>query len=235
MFPPQRHLSPSMNRLESFRSLEGPTLLYGGTFDPVHRGHIEAAELAKTVSASVNVVLIPTHLNPLKAHPPIASDHDRLQMLERAIGERPGFFVSGIECGKGGPVFTIDTVRRIQSENHNLPLRMLIGADQLPTLHLWNEWSALYSSVAIWIVGRSDVQSDAALGRHSDLSPDQIAGLKARFVPFRSDVSSTAIRQALKGGGASTESPDARTILRDALDPEVAKYISERRLYNAQA
>lgn len=221
---PQQHGSC---RLESFKNLSGTTLIFGGTFDPVHNGHIEAALTVKAASHAVNVVLIPTHRNPLKQKGPVASEQDRLELLELAIACRPGLYVSDIECCEGARNFTADTLRQIRAEAPNLPLQFAFGADQLPSLHHWHEHETLIELAQIWVVGREAVQGSDAIDACTNLSPKLRKELKERFVSLSVDVSSTAIRAALASipGELMAGNP-----LRH-LAPAVAARIAEKGLY----
>ncbi len=216
-------------RLESFKDLAGTTLIFGGTFDPVHLGHIEAAARVKEASGAVNVVLIPTHQNPLKQHSPVASDSDRLELLEIAIKNHSGFYVSPIECRQGGPAFTVETLTRIKTEASTLPLQFLIGSDQLPSLHKWRDYPTLISLAQVWVVGRDAAQGAAAIDSCTNLSQELREELKKRFVPLSVEISSTAVREAF----APSASDDQVQKISKFLDPAVVAAIADRKLYRS--
>jgi nicotinate-nucleotide adenylyltransferase len=213
--------------LDSFARLSGPTLIFGGSFDPIHNGHLEAALLAKERSGAQNVVFIPAHQNPLKTNGPVANDAQRIEMVALAIKGKPGLFVSGIECNSEGVNFTVDTLRQIREQAPQLPLKLLLGADQIAGLHRWKEYKELFNLAELWVVGRDAVQAADAIIQCSTLTESERRALVSRFVPFRMEISSTEIRAALSDAN--------QTGLISSVAPAVLGYITEKCLYQSQS
>lgn len=210
--------------LDSFARLSGPTLIFGGSFDPIHNGHLEAALLAKGRSGAQNVVFIPAHQNPLKTNGPVANDAQRIEMVALAIKGKPGLFVSGIECNTEGVNFTVDTLRQIREQAPQLPLKLLLGADQIAGLHRWKEYKELFNLAELWVVGRDAVQAADAIAQCSALSEAERGALISRFIPFRADISATQIRSVLSKPNA--DAPELSFLV-----PSVLEYIRGKAIY----
>src|SRR5579864_6055283 len=119
------------------------TLYFGGSFNPIHYGHLICARAVAEASGSDRLVLIPTAQSPHKpgfgdAAPAI----HRLQMCRLAVKEQPLFEVSDIELGRGGPSYTIDTAAELATRGEH-PIRWLIGADMLLDLPHWHRAAEL--------------------------------------------------------------------------------------------
>jgi nicotinate-nucleotide adenylyltransferase len=106
--------------------------LFGGTFDPIHLGHITVAgDAAKHIGAE-KIIFIPAKRSPLKGFLPRASDNHRLQMISLAIAEQKSFEVSDCELKKPAPSYTLETVREFQAEyGSDTLIHWLMGADRI--------------------------------------------------------------------------------------------------------
>jgi nicotinate-nucleotide adenylyltransferase len=112
--------------------------LFGGTFDPIHIGHLEVAKHAARQLRADQLVLIPAKRSPLKEQIPQASDQDRLNMIQLAIGNDPAITLSTCDLDRPAPSYTRDTVRIFrQQSGHQGPLFWLIGADAVQELSRW--------------------------------------------------------------------------------------------------
>jgi nicotinate-nucleotide adenylyltransferase len=111
----------------------------GGSFDPVHFGHLMAAQDAFEQYQLDKVVFVPAAQAPLKPHDVQSPAADRLAMLRAAIAWDQRFEVSDYELGRGGVSYTIDSVRHFRARHPADRLYWIIGGDQLPKLHLWRE------------------------------------------------------------------------------------------------
>ncbi|MBS0620026.1 MAG: nicotinate-nicotinamide nucleotide adenylyltransferase [Verrucomicrobia bacterium] len=117
--------------------------VFGGSFDPIHNGHIHLALSLKELVGLDEVLFVPTTLSPFKSSkPPVASAADRLEMVRQAIAPIGGFSVLDWEIRGPGPTYTIDTIRRLQEEGRG-ELHLLMGDDLLPRLNEWKESAAL--------------------------------------------------------------------------------------------
>jgi nicotinate-nucleotide adenylyltransferase len=160
--------------------------LYGGTFDPVHFGHLVLARDALEQLSLDRVIFIPAGLSPHKLATTPAPAALRREMLATAIADEPGFTMDDSELNGTGPSFTIDTVERVRAAHPDAHIHYLIGADNLRELHTWRRIDDLRGLVEFVVLGRGD-------------SPPQ-AGFAFRTLSRRIDISATDIRQRVARG-----------------------------------
>jgi nicotinate-nucleotide adenylyltransferase len=164
--------------------------LLGGTFDPPHVGHLEAAQRCRAQLGLERVLLVvandPWQKAPVRAVTPA---EDRFAMVQAAAEGHPGIEASRIEIDRGGPSFTIDTVEALQGCGE---LFVIVGADLLPTLFTWERAEDLRRAVTLAVVTRPpDRVPSAPPGWHTVVvGGDGI------------DVSSSAVRRRLAAGGS---------------------------------
>lgn len=136
--------------LTSFRELHGRVAIFGGTFDPVHNGHLEVARQIMQKHHFDALVFIPAAHNPLKQQQPLFSNTERLEMIALAIAEEKGMYVSNCEIRRKGESFTIDTLREISAEKDtDAELFLVIGQDSLASLPRWKEIDSIRKLVKI--------------------------------------------------------------------------------------
>ncbi len=200
---------------------------FGGTFDPVHVGHIRIARaLAEGVGAS-RVLLAPTGVNPLKP-PPIASGEDRLAMLTLATRYDDLFEICPLELNRQPPCYTIDTIEQLRGQlPPDAEIHLAIGADMLADLPKWRRISELLGMVHLAVACRPPMTQRDVEEAIQKLAPVLTGGreiIRAQAVatPLL-DISSTEIRRKLSKG----ESVDS------FLQKEVLEYIIQNKLYNA--
>ena len=111
----------------------------GGSFDPIHFGHLLAAQDAFEQQKLDRLILVPAAQAPLKPNDVQSSPEDRLAMLHAAVGWDRRFEISDIELRRGGVSYTIDSARHFRALYPNDDLYWVIGGDQLPKLHLWKD------------------------------------------------------------------------------------------------
>lgn len=111
----------------------------GGSFDPIHFGHLLAAQDAFEQHKLDRLILVPAAQAPLKPNDVQSSSEDRLAMLRAAVEWDQRFEISDVELRRGGMSFTIDSARHFRALYPNDELYWVIGGDQLPKLHLWKE------------------------------------------------------------------------------------------------
>jgi len=206
-----------------------PIGVFGGTFDPIHFGHLRLAEeLAEAVGLS-RVVFIPAGQPPHRGAPRTAAVH-RLEMARRAIAGNPRFEVDAREVESPRPSYTVDTLAELRAElGAQQPLWLLLGADAFLDLASWHEWRRLFDLANIAVAARPGaplLQSDAMPPElKNEVSQRQAADGPAGAVLLRQttplDISATAIRDTLSRNGS------ARYLLPDA----VLDYIHEHQLY----
>lgn len=129
-------------------------LIYGGTFDPFHNGHLAIARLAGA-ALSVPVTLVPA-ADPPHRPPPGANAQQRLAMLEAAVAGDPGLRVDRRELDRPGPSYTVDTLRSVRAElGGQTPLALLLGADSFLGLPTWHAWEELFELTHCIVADRS--------------------------------------------------------------------------------
>lgn len=221
---------------------QGVWLLYGGTFDPVHNGHLAIARCA-AAELQVPVHLMPAADPPHRA-PPGANAAQRAHMLELAVAGEPALQVDTRELQRaarlpGVPSWTVDTLREIRAQiGPQRPLAMLMGADSLLGLPSWHEWEHLLDLAHIVVAERPGSGLDgalpAALAQRLDGawagSAQALADAPAGRVwrlrqPLHSE-SATALRALIANGGHQW---------RDLLPSAVAEYILAQGLYGSAA
>lgn len=130
-----------------------PIGILGGTFDPVHHGHLRMALECYERLDLREVRLIPLHTPPHR-HLPVASPEQRLAMLEIATSNLRGLTVDDCELRRKNISYTIDTLKLIRQQVGNTPLCLLIGTDAFKTLDTWHHWQALLEQTHIVIAER---------------------------------------------------------------------------------
>ena len=129
--------------------------LFGGTFDPIHRGHIRAAsEVQKNFNLD-HIFLIPAALPPHKTPAAVASADDRLAMIRLAIGDRSGITVSDVELQRSGPSYTIDTVTHFKgTQPDDASVFLIMGLDAFLEIDTWKSYRELLEQIPLIIMGR---------------------------------------------------------------------------------
>jgi nicotinate-nucleotide adenylyltransferase len=162
--------------------------LYGGTFDPIHNGHLLLARDALESLKLDRIIFIPAALSPHKLATKPAPAQLRLQMLAAAIAEEPGFALDDCELSRPGPSYAIDTVERIRAAYTGATLYYLIGADNVRELHTWRRIEDLRRLTEFVVFGR---------GKNG---PDEVGDFQV--LPRRIDISASEIRQRVAQGAS---------------------------------
>lgn len=113
--------------------------VYGGTFDPIHIGHLAVADFVRQVADLDRILWVPNSRQPLKDRRPVASGPERLRMVEAAIAGNPHFKVSDIEIRQGGSSYTIATLDALRARCPDAELRFILGVDAANDLSNWQE------------------------------------------------------------------------------------------------
>lgn len=183
--------------------------LYGGSFDPVHLGHLETARELLARFPFSELRLLPAALSPLKqGH---ADAHHRLAMLRLAVAEIPRLTVDDRELRRAPPSYTIDTLRAVRAElGPDAALVFILGHDSFLSLPHWRDWRRLTDYAHLLIVTRPGHEAPASgelaewLSARRSGSPDMLEFRACGTVTFVATqpwpVSSTEIRQRLKAG-----------------------------------
>jgi nicotinate-nucleotide adenylyltransferase len=172
--------------------------VFGGSFDPVHMGHLAIAQEAREVFALSKVMFVPAAQPPHKGPEVCAGAADRLEMVRLAIEGNPAFVVSDIEMHRQGPSYTIDTLEEIQRINPRAQLYFIAGADSLAELHTWYRATELVEKFNFIILGRPGVEAVTIESLTSAFGDVLAAKLEAGFLRreiFR--ISATEIRKRI--------------------------------------
>ena len=204
--------------------------LLGGSFNPVHVGHLRGAIEAQSLLGIERVALIPAPQAPLKDAPSVSIAH-RVAMLNRAVSDLPGLSVDTRELARSGLAYTVDTLLALREEyGPNLSLIFIMGADSLHNLPRWSRWEQLLELANIAVMARpgaADVFPEPVsswLAKHrcdAKLLRQQPAGGVALLEQTPLAISSTAIRADIHTGR------NVRFLLPDA----VIEYIARNDLY----
>lgn len=131
------------------------TGLFGGTFDPVHFGHLRSAYEVRTKFSLDKVCFIPAAVPPHKQPSSVADAKDRLGMISMAVSDYPGFCVSDVELNRSGPSYTIDTVKHFKA-NQAEPtlLYLIVGLDAFLEINTWKSFKELFHLVPFIVMTR---------------------------------------------------------------------------------
>ncbi len=186
--------------------------VFGGTFDPIHAGHVAAAaEVHRALDLDRTLLVVANEPWQKEGTRSVTPAEDRLAMVVAAVAERPGLEPSRLEIDRGGPSYTVDTVEDLHSLYPGSELFLVVGADVVPDLRTWHHQADLQQSVVLAVVDRP--------GAPREQPPPGWRSVSVAVPPF--DVSSTELRARLEAG---------RPV--DGLVPEgVIRCIRDRNLY----
>lgn len=195
--------------------------ILGGTFDPIHHGHLMAAEQARTGQQLDRVLIVPANRSPLKPVTQTPAAH-RVAMVRLAIQENAAFALSTVDVDRPPPSYALDTVAALQRESPSAEFVFLIGADQLTDLPHWRAPEQLLQMVPIVVLTRPGTglaTSDAL----KQLSMAARARITVQEMPAVA-ISASAIRERVANGHS----------IRDLTPRPVAAYIEQHGLYRPQ-
>ena len=197
--------------------------LFGGSFDPIHYGHILPVLEAKARLGLDRVVFLPTAVPPHKPGRQFASPHARFAMVELALLEDPDLVVSPLELTPERPFYSVDSLRHFRQENEDAELFLLVGGDGFAELHTWKDWQEIARLAQLAVLTRPDWHWSDFRRR----VPAELAELaETERVHFITNdpvtISATEIRRRLAAG---------ETIDADVVPDLVLQYISKYSLY----
>jgi len=197
--------------------------LFGGTFNPIHVGHLLTAKDVQRFFTLDKIYLIPSALPPHKAPDGVVDAEDRLEMIRLAIPTHPDILVSDVELKRSGPSYTIDTIVHFQ---YSLPaeneLFLIMGIDAFLEIDTWKSYTELLRLIPLIVMARPGIGPNAGIPEwktleeylHSTISPDYLFSESNecylhpdqqpifRFNGNPRNVSSTQIRNLLKKGAS---------------------------------
>jgi nicotinate-nucleotide adenylyltransferase len=216
--------------------------LFGGTFNPIHRGHLWAASEVKKSFKLDQISLIPAALPPHKTCGAVAKADDRLEMIRLSIADFPGITVSAVELNRPGPSYTIDTVRHFKKMlADDSQIFLIMGLDAFLEIDTWKSYTELLKQIAFIVMARPNADyPDADQGwkilvdyLNSTLSADyEFLDERGCYIsegrqPIYTididamDISSTKIRECIK----------TKKTVENLVPLEVADFIQSKGLY----
>jgi len=190
----------------------------GGTFDPVHYGHLFAAEFALGAVGLSRVIFVPSGNPPHKSYSGMAPVEDRFEMTRIAIESNPGFEISRVEIDREGASYTADTLEFLSEQNPGASLFLITGLDAALDIPNWHEPLKILSFCRILVVDRPGYIRDK-ISMLDDMIRDSLLIFDTDLI----DISATDIRNKVRSGRCIRYmTPDA-----------VCDYITKKNLYSA--
>ncbi len=185
--------------------------ILGGTFDPIHYGHLLAAEQAREQGELDEVWFMPARIPPHKLGKGISSEHHRQRMIELAISDHSAFRMTDVEFRRSGPSYTYDTMQQLIQMHPDIAFSFIVGGDMIQTLRTWYRYKELVKLVPFIGLLRPGSTIDQKAFEHI-----------VHFVTMPAwELSSSLIREKAKAGKS----------IRYMLPPAVETYIKEHGLY----
>jgi len=207
--------------------------IYGGSFDPVHRGHLEPVEAAAARLGHAEDVYVPAYSPPHKPTGPSAPSHHRFAMLALALAPHPRFGLSDFEVARGGTTYTIETLRQVRALRPDDEIVLVLGSDALVSIESWRSWREIVEGHRFVVVYREPFD----YVRTREALPQDLRGRLASEAATFGDapdgatifwggnapvtISSTWLRRAIPAGED----------LKGSLPPGVEAYVRRHRLY----
>jgi nicotinate-nucleotide adenylyltransferase len=195
--------------------------VFGGSFDPVHMGHLTVAQDAVEQLELDRLIFVPAAIPPHKQGKMLADGRQRLEMLRLATEGNLSFEVSELELQRGGVSYTFDTITQVQAEHPAAELFFIVGLDSLPILHSWRNVEQLFElcTVVPFARGGEDPARVAEQIQLSKLWKDKLLERLIRIHEI--EISASEIRMRLAEGLS----------IRYLVPPEVEMYIAEHGIY----
>jgi nicotinate-nucleotide adenylyltransferase len=192
--------------------------IFGGSFDPVHNGHLAVARACQEQASLDEVWLVPTAVQPLKRKGPQATNAQRIEMLRLALEENPTWRVCTLEIDRGGASYTVDTLRQLHEELPDAELFFLMGSDALRDVARWKEPREIFRLATPLVVHRAGESAPNV----EMLQAFCAVAKQPRIVEMPPlEISSTEIRRRL----ASAE------LIDEFVPPAVVRYIAQNSIY----
>lgn len=212
--------------------------ILGGTFNPIHLGHLAAAEEVCDRLRLDSVLFIPSYLAPHKPEEDMPAPAERLEMVRIAIEGNPRFTLSTIETERGGPSYTIDTIDALRARHPGAELYFITGLDSFLDIATWRNWRRLLASCSFVVLSREgyrfgdlakrdffpgderELRELDARVRQQQVVRSGVLSLYLENIPFYA-ISSTDIRNRIRQGRS----------IKYHLPEAVERYIIEKKLY----
>jgi len=184
----------------------------GGMFDPIHLGHLRAAEIVREALALDEVVFVPVGVPPHRGRP-VADGVDRYAMVALATSGDRAFVPSNLELRREGPSYTVETVAELRTRNPQAEIVLIVGSDNLPMIAEWREPQRLLEMCTVAVVERPG-SAPASAGQ---VPPARLRRIEGTALP----IASRDLREQIRAGRS----------VRHLVPPPVADYIEKRSLY----
>lgn len=171
--------------------------MFGGSFNPVHNGHVELLERMISEFHLDKVFVIPTNVTPLKDNSYMACAEDRLAMCRLAFSRVPAVEVSDMEITREGKSYTVDTLKILKEKYTDTKLHLIVGADAFLQLPLWYKAEEIFSLAKILTIVRDDIDYDS-LRRAGESYKEKFGAEFGIIENPVTDISSTEIRSHIK-------------------------------------
>jgi len=201
--------------------------LFGGSFDPIHYGHLLLAEQCRETLQLDQVRFLIANVSPLKTERKVASNRNRIEMVKLAIGGNPYFDLDTREIDRGGVSYTLDSVQSILEElarkgDSQTELFLLMGADVLKDIAKWHEPKQLFQLVMPCVINRSGFGEPAWNLLEPFMSADRFKAAQGLKVAApQVEISSSNLRSRLQAGQS----------IRYQVPPSVDAYLHEQSVY----
>mgnify|MGYP006277586309 CR=1 FL=1 len=191
--------------------------LFGGTFNPLHNGHLDTLRVVRENFGLDRIYLIPCAVPPHKSSAGLVPGSDRLEMINASIEDIPGFFSSAMELERGGPSYTIDTVKEFKKRDTKGTIpHLIIGSDAFLDITTWERYSAIFEETPVIVMTRGGsknsfqeisafIQQNISSGYRFSEQADAFVNhgdkknISVAEVPLI-DISSTRIRELVRSG-----------------------------------
>lgn len=194
--------------------------IMGGTFNPVHNGHLILAEQAREYCNLDDILFMPSGNSYMKEQGEIPDGDTRISMTALAIEDNPHFALSTMEVERKGPTYTCETLAELKKLHPETEYYFIVGADNLFSIETWWKPEEILAGCTLIVAARGDKEESAIINKAAELKEKY----KARIFLLperRFDVSSTEIREKIKRGES----------VRYLLPDKVIAYIEKNRLY----
>jgi len=199
--------------------------IFGGTFDPVHNGHLRLAEQVQGRLA-LNLIQFMPCANPVHRGPPVIAARHRLGMLQRALSDQPHWQINSVELDRAGPSYTVDSLHLIHSQHPQSSLCLLLGADAFNTFQSWQSAEVILKLAHLVVCRRPGSVFDYNIYREHQIDdPDLLLSAASGYILAldidENPCSSTEVRRLLSGGES----------VEDCVPSTVFDYINQHQLY----
>lgn len=193
--------------------------IFGGSFNPIHMGHLIAAQETLDAMRLDKVIFIPAGNPPHKSQDNLAAAEDRYNMVKLAIQNNPGFEISSIEMERGGKTYSFDTLMELRKQYKDIDMHFIIGFDTLKELHTWRNIQGIFDIASFAVVNRGNEALEIKQWMEDRV---RTYGGTIDYVPIPDiEISSTDIRHRIQSDRS----------IKYLVPDTVEKYIKSRGLY----